>query len=612
MVDDFWVPRCDDLEQMISSMPGFGSIDWDAPAVESGLDVSLWMREHALHCSAGCSSEEPAPGCYFAVIHHFLRTGFSPPLMPGRSYGDARPPTMAYVELWHAERVGCEAAYRKWLAEASAIVSAQLRAQPYCVFPLLPVVRSKCRWRYARDGTPYKVRLCMDFRTGGLNDLLAPWPFRYRGLDDVASTVSDNDWMCTIDISNFFLRLPASAVFREYQCFQEPSTYAATSGLNDEPSSRKRFRTLNGVIFGLRTAPAWASCVSAELARMLEHHGVRVAGCFVDDFCLVARSKAELAVALDVTVRLMEALGLPTAPAKTSELLRSVVFLGMGLDSTSMTFSVSDDHRRYASDLLAEALERGSLTKRGLQSLAGVLTWLASVMIEGRPRRNRLYEQLRRMSALPGSANVSLNARLRRQLFWWQSSLRSKRYSGSRCWSRRDESRPLVLLRSDASGDLGWGLCAEGFHFSGPWPALLRGSSNMLFKEAFPVLIGLMLLAPHRRGAVFGSALDNAGAAFAFNSMCCRDDDTLGLLRMAAATLTATGCVLLSDWVRRGLNGHRDLLSRVSPTVNFPSFPQREHQHVDFPFVVRDLESQDMRFASVRMPAECGSGMVTR
>ena len=609
LIDNFCVPRCDQLELMMSSMPGLDQVDWNAPSVESGLDIPLWMREHASHCSAGCSVDVPSARCYFSLMHHFLSTGFSPSVLPGRRYEDARPPTMAFVELWRAEPVGCEAAFRKWLGDASAVVSAQIREQPHCVFPLLPVVRTKCRWRYARDGTPYKVRLCMDFTTGLFNELLAPWPFRYRGLDDVASTVRRGDWMCTIDISNFFLRLPASERFREFQCFQEPSTYAATSALNNMPSSAKRFRILKGVIFGLKTAPAWASCVSAELVRILEHRGVRVAGCFVDDLCLVAESKAALRASLDTALALMTELGLPPAASKTSELLHSVVFLGMGLDSSSMRFSISDEHRRYAADLLKETLVEGFLTKRRLQSLAGVLTWLASVLVEGRPRRNRLYEQLRRIPDLPGSARVAVSARLRRQLSWWQSKLGAKSYSGSRCWETTSSSKPVVLLRSDASGDLGWGLCADGFHFSGPWPAELLASSNMLFKEAFPVVLALMLLAPHKRGSLFGSALDNAGAAFSFNSMCCRDEDTLGLLRLAASTLVAHDCVLVSDWVRRGLNGHSDLLSRVSPTVNFPP-PLQRTRDFDFPFVVRDVTSGEMRFASVRLPRSCGSGMV--
>jgi hypothetical protein len=347
----------------VASMPGSGDVNWDAPPVQSGLDVDLWQALHAEHCQHGCSATAAHPDCYFRTIAHFMRTGFEPTLLPDCSFEQLRPPTAAYVELWNQERTGCEAAYLKWLAESKDVISDLLTERPLCVFPLLPVVRSKHRWRFVRYGTPYKVRLCIDFKTGGLNDMVAPWRFRYRDLNDVARKLRRHDYLCTIDISSFFLRLPASKNLRRVQAFQEPDTYAATSKLNDASDSGHHWRQLNGVIFGHKTAPAWSSCVSAELARILEEHGVRVIGCFVDDLCLAAASALELRTHLDTTLRIMSELGLPPAPGKTSAISQQVVFLGMRIDSTDLTFTVSEEHRTYALALLDDLIEAGSATR---------------------------------------------------------------------------------------------------------------------------------------------------------------------------------------------------------------------------------------------------------
>ena len=142
---------------------------------------------------------------------------------------------------------------------------------PKQFFPLLPVVRVKDRWEHAKDGTPYKVRLCLDLKSGGYNDSLEDWPFRYRGLDSIAESVEKGDWLATIDLSRFYLRLPAGKRLREAQWFQDPSSYA-TSTHNNEKMGKKKltFRQLLSVDFGLKSAPAYTSVVSAELARILE------------------------------------------------------------------------------------------------------------------------------------------------------------------------------------------------------------------------------------------------------------------------------------------------------------------------------------------------------
>ena len=611
MVDSFQHPRCDDLESMFQSMPGADSIDWAAPAVVSNLDTKLWQQEHSVHCTHGCSSVNPSSGCYFVVMRHYMETGYEPALVPGASLEALCPPTNAYVELWNKEPEACAAAFRKLVAESVDVLSGLLAEPPPCVFPLLPVIRGKHLWRYHRDGTPYKVRLCMDFSTGTLNDAVAAWKFRYRTLDDVARSIQRGDFMCTIDISSFFLRLPASMHFRPFQSFQVPATYGATSKENDADTSGHQWRRFNGVIFGLKTAPAWASCVSAELARILEAHGVTVAGCFVDDLLLVASTEDQLERDLAQTLDLMQALGLPPAPGKTSSIAQEVVFLGMKLCSTDLSYTVSEEHRVYALALLDEALAAGSLSRKGAASMAGVLTWLATVVAQGRPRRNELYAFLKQQQdATSSEARVRLRGRLKRQLHWWRSTLKSRSYCGTRCWAASGDPRRVALLRSDASAEQGWGLCLHGFHMAGGWPSELVSSDNMLFKELFPVILGVILVGAHVPGSIFGSAVDNAGAAYSLNRLCCRDRDSLGLLRILAAELDRHHSVLLGDWVRRVLNGHGDGLSRVAPFIPSLQRSQADSDRWTFEFVVRDIKSGEARVATLTLPRDCGAGMV--
>ena len=162
--------------------------------------------------------------------------------------------------------------------------------------PLLPVVREKDRWRYDCTGAEYKVRLCLDLKCSGYNERLYDWPFRYRGLEAIAEAVQQDDWLAALDISRFYLRLPAGKNLREAQWFQDPCSYAGSTFDNDKRApGRLKFRQLLAVAFGLKSAPAWASLVSGELCRIFQSFGIKVAGCYIDDILLRARSKAKLA-----------------------------------------------------------------------------------------------------------------------------------------------------------------------------------------------------------------------------------------------------------------------------------------------------------------------------
>ena len=269
MCDVHDCPRADDIEAMVASFPAWESIDWEAPAVTSGLDVGLWQAWHARHC-AKCSELAVHDSCYFKLVLHFLRTGFEPPTPAGVRLESAAAVTKAYVDLWNKEKEGCETAFKKWVDQAENLMSEATNEVPEAYFPILPVVREKDRWLFEKFALAYKVRLCLDFKSGLLNDWLLDWPFRYVGIEDIAAAIRPGDWLATVDISRFYLRLPAGKKLRNVQWFQDPSSYATDSHNNQHMSdSKRRFRQLLAVAFGLKSAPAWASVVSAELARIL-------------------------------------------------------------------------------------------------------------------------------------------------------------------------------------------------------------------------------------------------------------------------------------------------------------------------------------------------------
>ena len=102
-------------------------------------------------------------------------------------------------------------------------------------------------------------------------------------------------------------------------------------------------------MFGHRQLPAWASCVSSELARILHNECIMVAGLILDDYLFIGRAHLgpdHLQTQLDKTDAIMEDLNLPSndkgLPPDTSN-----TFVGIRVDTLIGEFNVDEDHRLY-------------------------------------------------------------------------------------------------------------------------------------------------------------------------------------------------------------------------------------------------------------------------
>ena len=567
-------PRADQLELMIAAMPGVKDIVFEGPPVRSGLDISEWIKGHASHCDR-CKEGTISEDCYFRVVHHFLLRGFEPTLKPGEKWEKFRTKTEAYISAWNQESERCKVAWEKWVRDAEGLLSEPTSVQPKFVVPILPAARAKHVWRFLVHGVPYKIRLCLDLKAAGVNASTEDWKFRYRGLDDVAAKVRRGDWLASVDISRFYLRLPAGPGLRSAQWVQDPTTYGRNSKSNRR-SRAKKWRQLQAIGFGLKTAPAWASVVSAELVRILEAEGIRVVGCFIDDILIAGATKEEAAHALKRALSIMEKLGIPAnektvEPRSPSE---GIVFLGCHIRTSDMRFSISAEFKDYAIDRIQAVLRAKKASKGDLASIAGVLTWISYVFIPGKPRRQFIYDAARLGSSAEKSDIVDIQGALQRQLQWWRNTLSSASFLGTRIWEVSTSPR-TTLMQSDASGEDGWGACILGLHFAGPWPEELRGAS-MLFKEMVPVTIVLALLCAKVPETVFGIAVDNTGVAFAVNKLNCRDKLTARLLQQVTSDLDSGGHTALGAHVRRARNVHTDILSHALSKCTWATLAGRQ------------------------------------
>lgn len=602
-------PRADDVEAMIAAYPNLHLLNYDDPDCPcTTIDLEAWKFYHAKHCSNRCTATYIDPLCYFKPLAHMLRTGFHPALLPGESIDSTsfQHAVPSYVTLWHKEPQRCAKAFKKLVLND---FTRPVDGTPPLCFPLLPVIKSKDLWRFHTQGIDYKVRLTSDTSSAGVNAKFQDIKFRYWGADDFARLVLDNDNLFSLDIEHFYTDLGAGPLLRLLQCFQDPATYGTTLAENAAiiAEGKAKFIQQLTCMFGFKQLPWWASCVSGELCRILTHQGCQVVGCIIDD--ILMRSPADdgdsmAHVRYRRAKRIMRVLGVPPND-KGIPPTTSLVFGGLQLNTCPVSMSISAEHRAYAIARLNEFIAKRNTTTRDVKSLAGTLSWLCYVMPEGRPRRDQFYKTIREAKG----QRVPISAELRRQARWWLNTLTSNKFSSSIIWPLRSKP-PSILMRTDASGDSGFGVCVRNLHIFGSWRSTLAPLilHNMLFKEMLPFAIASSLLAPLHEDHIFADCSDNAGMVFRTNAGSARDPLVQRLLRFMARLTTVWRVTFLADWNNRESPDarHADQLSKTFSPSQWQALAASAQRVTSkswlFDLVIHDMHTGQVISAVFRIP----------
>ena len=598
------IPRADDLEDLMFSFPGLQDLDFDnpPPAAASDLDLPLWKKLHSRHCSMTppCTEEKINPDCYFRPLFYMLRHGFQAHLHPDGHLYDIKTHPAAYIHLWFQDQKRCEAAFDKLLK------STDLKPikDPHLIFPLLPAYRKKHIWRFKKFGTDYLPRLASDISTSGGNSIFSPWRLRYLALLALCRVLSRNDYMATRDITGFFNRLPAGLLLKQMQCFQDPSSYKKTSAENKAAVEKGEatFLQQQSCMFGHRQLPAWASCVSSELARILHKECIRVAGVLIDDFLFhspAAEGPEALAAQLELTDEIMKKLGVP-ANDKGQGPSTTVVFSGIKIDSVAGTFSVEEEQREYVMQRLSDILSQDHCSRKDLESINGSLGWLCFVIHHGRCRRDVIQR-----ACTADEDKTPISRPLRKQLRWWLEVLENRAFRPSQIWFRNEIQRSL-RIQSDASGEQGFGFCAAGFHVTGCWRKSLADliEHDMLVKELIPVTIAILLFHKVLPCHIFAPALDNAGGTFRLNCGSCKSPLGRRLLTIIADALWVSDSDIIAGWNSRDLPlaQHADDLSKILTALQWKDIQDSQEPPWIFDLIIQSTSPYKTIHTTIRLP----------
>ncbi|XP_077999222.1 uncharacterized protein LOC144452084 [Glandiceps talaboti] len=189
--------------------------------------------------------------------------------------------------------------------------------------------------------------------------------------------------------------------------------------------------------FGLRSAAMACQRTTNAIIYIFQQLGFKAIN-FLDDFCgadLPHRAHS----AFLAFRRLLVQLGVEEAVDKAVAPTTSLSFIGISVDTVTMTLRVTEDRLTEIKQLLVIWLDRKKCTRRELQVLIGKLSFVAGCVRPGRLFMSRMLATLR--SVHSSRHHIFLNGQFRKDLQWWYLFI--CRYNGvsiipDKAWSTAD------------------------------------------------------------------------------------------------------------------------------------------------------------------------------
>jgi hypothetical protein len=272
-----------------------------------------------------------------------------------------------------------------------------------------------------------------------------------EGISSLQELIRQNAFFVKTDLKDAYLTVPA------------------------HPEDRKFYRILwggGGVFyqfrclgFGLSSAPWIFTKILKPIVNFLRRQGLRLI-IYLDDI-LILNSNAEGAGRDYLfAVSIFEKCGFLINLEKSVETPEQVIeYLGLIIDSKSLSLSLRPEKIVEIIDLCGKALERVSVSLREIAKILGNLAWVIKAILFAQSHYRDLQAQyIEGCKQLGGSLNstIILDKKSKQNLTWWIANVRE---SNGRPMSATDPNLKIFL---DASLS-GWGAVLNEVSSRGPW-----------------------------------------------------------------------------------------------------------------------------------------------
>lgn len=526
---------------------------------DSPLKPSEMRRDHLL-MHPDCSSE-----CYFWRLFDVADKGWR---LPNMQY------TIRRILRNHAPFTyfgKCsQLSLAKQLDVAGAVEDAPIN-EPCYLNPMLSVIKNSDLYRASIVGIdvvdessllaaneildpPIKLRVCLDAGANGQNAAQPDFNFSYANLNDAVALMTPGCYMAKLDIANMYLTLGLSKETRKHFGF-----------VNN--GRRKRYKRMP---FGAKLGACVLSAFMAEVLAIAASEGVESVVNYMDDFFVTGHTYAECLANLNVVLAILRRHGWSIAEDKTTRPAQVMTFIGIQLDSRTMTLSIEPEKAAavlFKFKLAHEALLKGHLTRSIVYSLAGNCIWFSNVITVGKLYTRPLFDMLKTWN----SDGAQLQAKFEKAYKWWDTTL-SK-------WMKGDLLNANVRvipsqLVSDAvfvqqdAGDDGLGyftaLKAENFKRIRWHACTLKDDAvtSSTYKELSTVVWALK---SHKEWSnrLIVAVFDSSAAAFGVNNGSSSSASCMELIEELYLLCDDLNITIVALWVPREENSFADMLTHL-------------------------------------------------
>lgn len=280
--------------------------------------------------------------------------------------------------------------------------------------------------------------------------------------------------------------------------------------------------------FGLRSSVQRFTQLSDTISWIMQNnYNIHNSTHYLDDFFLAAVDYNQCLLNLHKTINLFHTLGVPLAADKQVGPTSKITYLGIDIDTTSMSLSLPDEKLSDLIVLLTRWKLKKKCTKKSLLSLIGKLSFACKIIPSGRTFLRRLIDLSTTVTSL--HHHISLNSEARLDIYWWAKYLPD--------WNGRYKILdPHVTIChdhnifTDASGEIGFGIFNNGSWVAERWPNNLLNRS-IQWKELFPIYICCSIWAPKFQGKRLLFHCDNNAVVNIWSSNSSKCPQIMSLLR---------------------------------------------------------------------------------
>lgn len=303
----------------------------------------------------------------------------------------------------------------------------------------------------------------------------------------------------------------------------------------------------------------------AHIARHLDKYGRRPNE-YLDDVLNAGHDVQSCNQSLTTYLQMCEWINFPISEEKTEWATQIIVFLGLLINTITLTLGIPIEKRDEALNQIDNILRSRRITMHVLQRLVGLLNFLSRAIVPGRTYNRRFYD---RMIGLKQHHHLRVDMELRKDLDVWKQFLKKP---DSLCRPFVDFSHELVADSLDFYTDasLSEKHAAFGVVFGKEWtyanfPQWVRHSPevNIQTLEMYALTVGIVLFAKSLRGKRVKVYCDNQAVVGMVNNGTSRCRTCMNFIRILTKFAMKYQVRIFVQYIESLKNTRADALSRL-------------------------------------------------